>query len=550
MSAQGTPTTAIQGGTRTARLLETAGGVATFGAMIIIVEICREMLAADSDTGWIRELVLTAVAIVVAGLAAQILGRALSRRAAARSQELLRAGVANRLRVHPAARQVHAAWRADGASMGGDIATAGRMVGRAGSELVSTVLVFLLSIGYLFWVDWRMALVTILPILLGFVAFGVVSARFFKEMKDDYVAAISGIDEVRPTIGLDARINRAGSRARTAMTTRIAARRLTEATDGFSDFFLARIGTLLGGRAMAEIAFSPLSVLVFVLCGGSLMIRSGSLAPADLVPFLLVGAGLAAPLLASSYFMEEIGEGKKAVARLTGFAAGGPAGQSGDSTTSGPVPGLEPPGPGELLTVIEPAPEGADRVTDLITAAVPAEQFTSVGAEPAVVTGAVGAYITADRAEGTPEAAERAARLVGVHDTIAAFPRGYASVVGAELSLSYPEIQRIALARVVAGEDRGVVLLDQRAFSGDPDVLVAAVADLRERAAVVIVSCGPPVVTDGKVVVMDAGEVAESGTHEELIRAGGRYAALSAAPPGTERAAVPAVRSATSEEIH
>ncbi|MET8182738.1 ABC transporter ATP-binding protein [Streptomyces sp. NPDC005336] len=545
MSTPSAPTAGIQWRTRTALLLETAGAVATVGSMVLVVEICREVLAADSDAGRLKGLVLAVVGTVVTGLVAQLSGRALSRQAAARGQELLRAGVARRLRGHPPARQVHAAWRAGGATLGGDVASAGVMVGRAGSELLSAGLVFFLSVGYLFWVDWRMALVTLLPILLGFVTFGVISARFFKDMKDEYVAGIAAIDAVRPTIGLNARINRAGARARTAMTTRISARRLTEATDGFSEFFLARIGTLLGGRALAEIAFSPLTVLASVLCGGALMVRSDALAPADLVPFLVVGAGLAAPLLASTYFMEEVGEGKKATARLTAFATGGSA---APVDSAGPGPRLEPPERG-VLTVVESTPEGADRVTDRITAATPSERFTSVEAEPAVVIGPIGAYITADRADGTPEAAERAARLAGVHDTISAFPRGYASVVGTELSLSYPEIQRIALARVVAGDDRGVVLLDQRAFSGDPEALLAAVADLRERAAVVVVSCGPPVVTDGRMVLMDEGEVAESGPHEELIRAGGRYAALFEALPDTERAAAAAPRSATSQEI-
>ncbi|MET7937998.1 ABC transporter ATP-binding protein [Streptomyces sp. NPDC005322] len=549
MSTASAPTVGIQWRTRAALLLETAAAVATVGAMVVVVEICREVLAADPDTGRLKGLVLIAVGAVVAGLLAQLSGRTLSRQAATRGQELLRAGVARRLRGNPPARRIHADWRAQGATLGGDIASAGVMVGRAGSELLSAVLVFFLSIGYLFWADWRMALVTLLPILLGFITFGVISARFFKEMQDEYVASIAAIDAVRPTIGLQARVNRAGARARTAMTTRISARRLTEATDGFSGFFLSRIGTLLGGRALAEIAFSPLSVLVSVLCGGALMVRSDALAPADLVPFLVIGAGLAAPLLASTYSMEEVGEGKKATARLTAFATGGPAAPADtDSPDSPDSPGLELPERG-VLTVIESTPEGADRLTDRITAATPPERFTSVEAEPAVVIGAVGAYITADRADGTPEAAERAARLTGVHDTVSAFPRGYASVVGAEVSLSYPEIQRIALARVVAGDDRGVVLLDQRAFGGDPDVLRAAVADLRERAAVVVVSCGPPVVTDGRIVLMDEGEVAESGPHEELIRAGGRYAALCQALPATERAAAAAPRSATSQEI-
>ncbi|MFI0733882.1 hypothetical protein ACH4S9_33520 [Streptomyces sp. NPDC021225] len=567
MADRQTPAATAAGGVqwraRVASLLEIAGAVATVGSMILVVEICRELLTADPDTGRLDGLVLTTVATAVLALALQIAGRTLSRQAAQLTQELFHAGVAARLRARPAARSLHAAWRAQSTTLGGDIASAGVMVGRAGSELVSAVLVFVLSIGYLFWVDWLMALVTLAPILLGFVTFGVISARFFKEMKDEYVASIGAVDAVRPTIGLDARINRAGARARTAAVARTSARRLTEATDGFSDFFQVRIGALLGGRAIAEIAFSPLTVLVFVLCGGALMVRADSLAPGDLVPFLVVGAGLAAPLLASTYYMEEVGEGKKATARLTAFAAGAPAPAEGEKAApaeddqqatdlaeqNAPADdfGLELPERG-VLTVIEPTPEGADRVADWIKADTPAERFAAVEAEPAVVLGPVGAYITADRPGGTERDAERAARTAGVHDTVTAFPRGYDSVVGTEVSLSYPELQRLALARVVAAEEHGVVLLDQRAFGGDTGVLRAAVDELRERAAVVVLSPGPSTVTDGRLAVMEAGRVVESGTHEELLREGGRYAALLGGHPDTPQALPAASRTATSQE--
>ncbi|MDX3228189.1 ABC transporter ATP-binding protein [Streptomyces sp. ME19-01-6] len=570
MADRQTPAAAAAGGVqwraRVASLLEIAGAVATVGAMILVVEICRELLTADPDTGRLEGLVLTAVATAVLALAVQITGRTLSRQAAQLSQELFHGGVAARLRARPAARSLHAAWRAQSATLGGDIASAGVMVGRAGSELVSALLVFVLSIGYLFWVDWRMALVTLLPILLGFVTFGVISARFFKEMKDEYVASIGAVDAVRPTIGLDARINRAGARARTAAVTRTSARRLSEATDGFSDFFQVRIGALLGGRAIAEIAFSPLTVLVFVLCGGALMVRDGSLAPGDLVPFLVVGAGLAAPLLASTYSMEEVGEGKKATARLTAFAAGVPAPAEGDQPAAegeqpatdpaeqdAPVDapadglGLELPERG-VVTVIAPTPEGAGRVADWLKAETPPERFAAVEAEPAVVIGPVGAYITADRPGGTAQDAERAARTAGVHDTVAAFPRGYASDVGAEVSLSYPELQRLALARVVAGGGHEVVLLDQRAFGGDTGVLRAAVDELRERAAVVVLSPGPSAVTDGRLMVVEDGRVVESGTHEQLLREGGRYAAMLDGRPDIPQAVPAASRTATSQE--
>ncbi|OMI35879.1 ABC transporter ATP-binding protein [Streptomyces sparsogenes] len=532
---------------RTALVLEVAGAVATVGPLVAVVEVCRELLADDPDGARLGRLVLVVAAAAVAGFVCQLVGRVLSKQAGVRTQQALLLAVTGRLRGARAARPLHAAWKEHGTTLGRDIASVGVMVGRAGSELIAAALVFALSIGYLFWVDWLMALITLAPILLGFAAFGVISVRFFREMATDYAASIGGIDAVRPTIELQRRVNPAGSRAHTATATRRSARRLADVTDEFSEFFRVRIGSLLGGRALAEIAFSPLTVLVFVLCGGALLIRSDRLAPADLVPFLLLGAGLAAPLLAITYFLEEVGEGKKAAARLVQFTTGSapsrPAAATGatdvpadagtdtgtgtDTDTStdadaGPVLVLPERG---VLTVVATTEQGADAVIDRITADTPAERFAAVEADPAVVIGPIGAYITADRADGGAEEAERAARLAGCHASIAVLPRGYDAVVGTEAPRSYPETQRLALARLLAA-DREVVLLDQRAFPGDPDTLRAAVAELRERAAVVVVATGPPAVAEGRLVVTDAGQVVASGTHEELAGPDSPYAGL------------------------
>ncbi|WP_320781506.1 ABC transporter ATP-binding protein [Streptomyces sp. CRN 30] len=532
---------------RTALVLEAVGAVATVGPVIAVIEVCRELLDSDPDGGRIGRLVLVVAAAAVVGFAAQLAGRVLSKEAGVRTQHALLLAVSGRLRGARAARPLYAAWKEHGTTLGRDIHSMGVMVGRAGSELFSAVSVFVLSIGYLFWIDWLMALITLAPILLGFAVFGFISARFFKEMATDYAASIGVIDAVRPTLTLPRRVNPVGTRTDTAEATRTSARRLADVTDEFSEFFRVRIGSLLGGRALAEIAFSPLTVLVFVLCGGALLIRSDSLTPADLVPFLLLGAGLAAPLLAITYFLEEVGEGKKAAARLTQFAGSAPAGPGdakpkadakrgtekadADKETEAEAEPEEDPGPAielpeqGVLTVVAATDADADAIVDRITAETPEERFAAIEADPAVVIGAIGAYITADRTDGDTKEAERAARAAGCHESIAALPRGYDAVVGTEAPQSYPEIQRLALARLLAA-DRDVVLLDQRAFSGDPDTLRAAVAEFRERACVVVVATGSPVVADGRIVVSGAGKVVASGTHEELAQPGGPYAGL------------------------
>jgi ATP-binding cassette subfamily B protein len=520
---------------------------ATVGVMILVIQVCRLTLTGRrSSPDGIWWLVFSAIAVAAAAIAVQILGRALGRQTAARRDEELRLAVVTRLRADANARTSHTAWTASGATLSRDITSAGQLVGRS-SELVYNLLVLLLSIAYLFWISWRMTLVALLPILLGFVALGVVTARFMSDMKDEYIATVGAIDSARPDVDLDALLNRRGAQARTAATNRAAARRLADAADQFARYFQDKVGVLFTGRGLAEIGFSTLTVVTFVLVGGALLVHAHWVTPIDIVPPLLVGSGLAAPILAFTYLSEDTTEGQQAAKRVLGFcaraqaASPGPAGQPPPvgQAAGEPPPGLavELPERG-LLTIVESSPEGAGQVLDWLIATLPPERVVAVTAEPAVVIGPVGKYITADRpvSDSSRDEAERAARIAAIHDTITRLPDGYDSVVGREASLSYREGQRVALARAVAG-NRDIVLVDARAFAGDArkqSALEAAADAVRETAAMILVSSScPPELTGGHLVLLDAGRVIESGTHDELIRAGGSYAARSGYPAAT-----------------
>ncbi|MBK1786604.1 ABC transporter ATP-binding protein [Prauserella cavernicola] len=481
---------------RTSLVLEALGAVTTVASLVLVVEVCRRLLG-DSG-GSPAVLVVSAVAVVLFGAAVQFVGRVLSRDAGTRTREALRAGVAFRLRAALPAGALHASWREHGTTLGRDISSVGVMVGRATPEFVSAVLVFVLSIGYLFWVDWLMALVTLLPILLGFGVFGFISVRYAKEMKVDYEANVSALDSARPVLPLGERVGQAGTRASVAARTLRAARELTVQTDRFGEYFRQRIGELLSGRALAEIAFAPLTVLVFVLCGGGLLVQAGWLPAVDLLPFVVVGTGLAAPLLAITYYLEEIGEGKLAATRLGAVIAG-------TREEPEPIEGLTVPETG-VLTVVAADPRDATRVVATTSTQVPADRICVVDVEPAVVLGEISAYI----ADGRPAEAERCARIARVHDLVAATPKGYESIVDIDVRLSPAESQRLALARALAADSR-LVVLDARALPAD--VLADAVAELAPKTAVLVVTPDTAGVGTGEVRVVVDGHLAESGTH-------------------------------------
>jgi ATP-binding cassette subfamily B protein len=128
------------------------------------------------------------------------------------------------------------------------------------------------------------------------------------------------------------------------------------------------------------------------------------------------------------------------------------------------------------------------------------------------------------------EEVERAARLAQLHDFIAALPDGYDTVVGERgLKLSGGEKQRVAIARAVLKRPR-IYLFDEATSALDTHTERAIQDNLRDvsrgTTTVIIAHRLSSVVHAGQILVMEEGRVVERGTHDSLLRDGGRYAAL------------------------
>jgi ATP-binding cassette, subfamily B, bacterial len=131
----------------------------------------------------------------------------------------------------------------------------------------------------------------------------------------------------------------------------------------------------------------------------------------------------------------------------------------------------------------------------------------------------------ADRAE-----VERAARAVGAHEMIATLKHGYLHPVGERgHSLSAGQRQLLALARAEL-TDPAILLLDEATASLDL-ATEAAVSKATHRLAsrrttLVIAHRLTTAQAADRIVLVDGGKITESGTHDELVAAGGRYADL------------------------
>jgi ABC-type multidrug transport system fused ATPase/permease subunit len=143
---------------------------------------------------------------------------------------------------------------------------------------------------------------------------------------------------------------------------------------------------------------------------------------------------------------------------------------------------------------------------------------------------------------GRPEAdaAELAAAVRDAHleEVIERLPDGYDTILGERgFRLSGGERQRVAIARTIIRDPQVLILdeatshLDSRSERLVQDGLQRLMTG---RTAIVIAHRLSTVLHADQVIVLDHGEVTESGTHDELVGSGGLYAhlhALQASPP-------------------
>ncbi|MDX6387767.1 MAG: ATP-binding cassette, subfamily bacterial [Gaiellaceae bacterium] len=132
--------------------------------------------------------------------------------------------------------------------------------------------------------------------------------------------------------------------------------------------------------------------------------------------------------------------------------------------------------------------------------------------------------------DATDDEIEKAAEAARIHSVIAALPDGYDTIVGERgYRFSGGEKQRIAIARTIL-RNPPILVLDEATSSLDTETerLVQEALDRLSagRTTIAIAHRLSTIRDADQILVLDHGRIVETGRHDELMRAGGRYATL------------------------
>ena len=444
-----------------------------------------------------------------------------------------------------------------------DLAKLHYLIAHALPDMVNAAVRPMASLIFLLVVDWRLALIALIPLGMAAAAY-LVMARSRKEQFARYNAALAEVgaavvESVQGIAPIKAfEVHGKGYQ------------RFLDSADWHHRRYSEWSAATMHGRAALHMFTSPVFAALVSGAGATLLVINAGLSPAALVPAVLLASDIAAPvyhLIRMRRLFEEangagcdiesffsipgmqpptqnvspnghhvdieqvdfsyVEEGQLALNGVTTQLTPGTvtalvgASGSGKSTFASLLPRL-----------IDPD-EGAVKLGDADTRQLPADKlYTAVSfvfQHPYLLRMSIRDNIAIAKPEASDADVAAAAKTAQIHDRIMQLPDGYNTIVGASAQFSGGERQRLSIARAVLVGTPLLVLDEATAFA-DPDSEAAiqrALAALTHgRTLLVIAHRLHTVVHADSILVMDRGRVAEKGTHDELVAAGGVYARM------------------------
>jgi ABC-type multidrug transport system fused ATPase/permease subunit len=158
------------------------------------------------------------------------------------------------------------------------------------------------------------------------------------------------------------------------------------------------------------------------------------------------------------------------------------------------------------------------------------QQIGFVGQEPVLFSGSIAENLRYGKLNATQEEIEEACKSANAHNFISEFPDEYETNVGEKgTQLSGGQKQRIAIARAII-KNPSILLLDEAtsALDTESEKIVQQALDnvMKGRTTIVIAHRLSTIRHANLIVCIEAGQVIEQGTHEELMEKAGLYRQL------------------------
>ena len=414
---------------------------------------------------------------------------------------------------------------------------------------------------YIFFIDWRMALVSLISLPIGIIFASCMWIGYeaswkrvidkTKALNDTAVEYINGIEVIKVFGKVKSSYDRF----------------VVAAKEGAACF--------IDWMRRANIFFTLTMVitpatLLFILPAGGFFVKNGSLAASDFIQIIILSIGLITPLITAMSYTDDMAKVSVVIGEVSDILERKELARP-DKITEEPrgnairLDGvrfayrekevlhgisLEIPD-GSVCALVGPSGSGKSTIAKLIASLwdvdeggislggvdirkIPLEAYNRriafVSQDNYLFNESVRENIRMGKEGASDKEVEEAAKKSGCHEFIESLEHGYDTIVGDSGGhLSGGERQRIAIARAML-KDAPVVILDEATSYTDPEneaVIQSSVAKLVKGKTLLVIAHRLSTIKDSdKIFVIKDGRLDDEGTHRELLLRGGLYAKM------------------------